>query len=95
MEHSYGGSKVLSSASYNTTTTRLRSHLLEIDPSLEGKAVPLQIDKRWMMHIYNNSTILERGEHKINMLNKELLLYMFFVLQDSLRFYAYGIYEHA
>jgi hypothetical protein len=80
MEHSYGGSKVLSFASYSTTTTRLRSDLLETDPSLEGKAVPLQIDKRWMMHKYNNSTILVRGEHKINMLNKELLLYIIFVL---------------
>jgi hypothetical protein len=44
------------------------------DPSLEGKAVPLNIDKRWVMHTkHNNSAILissiHRAKMKENMLN--------------------------
>ena len=43
------------------------------DPSLEGKAVPLNIDKRWVMHKHNSSAILissiHRAKTKENMLN--------------------------
>lgn len=70
------------------------SFLRTWNPSLEGKYIPLNIDKRSIIFHYVFSLLTRNRSREETFIDMMFLTFRFIMLRGSSGVYTYGIYEH-